>query len=119
MFFTRLCLKELQTSSPEVKVSELYMRRRCREKWSTMAEEERAAIFRLAGAEDGNDLLQEEDLNDNCYPNDAEAAVEVDDGDEWQPEKKRKKQTRQSRRRPSSVKVKTISFTLSLYTNVN
>ena len=89
------------------------------EKWFTMAEEERAAIFRLAGAEDGNDLLQEEDLNDNCYPNDAEAAVEVDDGDEWQPEKKRKKQTRQSRRRPGGVKVKTISFILSLYTNVN
>ena len=37
-------------------------------KQSTMGEQERAAIFRLAGAEDGSDLLQEEDLNDNCYP---------------------------------------------------
>ena len=67
MFFTRLCLEELERSSPEVKVSELYMRRRCREKWSTMGEEERAAIFRLAGGQ--------EDLDDNNYPSDGADAV--------------------------------------------
>ena len=107
MFFTRLCLKELESSSPEVKVSELYMRRRCREKWSTMGEEERAAIFRLAGTRDSNDLQQEGDVNDNNYPNDGAAAVEeaeFDDGDEWRPEKKRK-HTRQTRRRPSAYNV--------------
>ena len=49
MFFTRLCLKELQTSSPEVKVSELYMRRRCREKWLRMSEEEKQAIVEMQG----------------------------------------------------------------------
>ena len=100
MFFTRLCLEELERSSPDVKVSQLYMRRRCREKWSRMGEEERAAIFRLAAARDGNDL-QQEDLNDNNYTNDDGAdAVEVEVDDEWQPEKKRKRS--QSQRRPSA-----------------
>ena len=99
MFLTRLCLKELEGSSPEVKVSELYMRRRCRERWSRMGEEERAAIFRLAGARDGNDLEQE-DLGDNNNPNDGADAVEVEVDVEWQPEKKRKRS--QSQRRPSS-----------------
>ena len=84
----------MRSSSPEVKVSELYMRRRCRERWSKMGEEERAAIHRLAGdARDGNDL-QQEDLNYNNYPSDEE--VEVDDGDEWQPEKKKKKKRKRS-----------------------
>ena len=97
MFFTRLCLKELESSSPHVKVSELYMRRRCRERWSRMGEEERAAIFRMAGVGDCIGLQQQEDVNDNTYPNYA-VEVEVDDGDEWQPEKKRKR----SQRRPSA-----------------
>ena len=102
MLFTRLCLKELESSSPEVKVSELYMRRRCREKWSKMGEVERAAIIRLSCPGDRVDF-QQEDLNDNNYPRDAAAAVEVevDDGDEWQPEKKKKKK-RQTQRKPSA-----------------
>ena len=93
MFFTRLCLKELESSSPEVKVSELYMRRRCRERWSKMDEEERAAICRLAGDVRDDNALQQEDINENNCPIDGAAAeeVEVDDGDEWQPEKKKKK----------------------------
>ena len=99
MFFTRLCLEELESSSPEVKVSELYMRRRCRERWSRMGEEERAAIFRLTGARDGNDF-QQEDLNDNNYTNDGADAVEVEVDDEWQPEKKGKRS--RSQRRPSA-----------------
>ena len=100
MFFTHLCLEELESSSPEVKVSQLYMRRRCREKWSRMGEEERAAIFRLSAARDGNDL-QQEDLNDNNYTNDDGAdAVEVEVDEEWQPEKKRKRS--QCQRRPSA-----------------
>ena len=106
MFFTRLCLEELESSSPEVKVSELYMRRRCRERWSRMGEEERAAIFRLAGARDGNDF-QQEDLNDNNYTNDGADAVEVEVDDEWQPEKKGKRSRSEvrgsrSQRRPSA-----------------
>ena len=92
MFFTRLCIEELERSSPEVKVSELYMRRRCRERWARMGEKERAAIFRLAGGQ--------EDLDDNNYPSDGADAVEVEVDDEWQPEKKRKRS--QSQRRPSA-----------------
>ena len=105
MFFTRLCLKELESSSPEVKVSELYMRRRCRERWSKMGEEERAAICRLAGdARDGH-ALQQEDPNDNNHLKDGAATeeVEVDDGDEWQPEKKKKKKKRKHSQTPGRL----------------
>ena len=104
MFFTHLCLEELESSIPDVKVSQLYMRRRCREKWSRMGEEERAAIFRLSAARDGNDL-QQEDLNDNNYTNDDGAdAVEVEVDEEWQPEKKRKRPQSQRRQTASESK---------------
>ena len=100
MLFTRLCLKELGSSSPEVKVSEVYMRRRCRERWSMMGKDERAAIYRLAGVGPGDCVnVQQGDFNGNCGA--AEVEEDHGDSDEWRPQQKKRKRG-QTRRNSSA-----------------
>ena len=58
--FTLLCLEEVERGSPDVKICEAYMRRRCRERWARMDSQEREAIFEMV-AEGAGGQLQEQD----------------------------------------------------------
>ena len=129
--FTLLCLEEVERGSPDVKICEAYMRRRCRERWARMDSQERDAIFEMV-AEVADGQLQQQDHNANetfdsrrkntinqdnresiniddgknmiNMDNRGKVEAQCDDGDEWQP-KPKKRRLSKAGRRPSAFNI--------------
>ena len=126
--FTLLCLEEVERGSPDVKICEAYMRRRCRERWARMDSQERDAIFEMVAGgqpqeQDHNanetfDSRRKNTINQDNRENiniddgknminmDKRGKVEAqcDDGDEWQP-KPKKRRLSKAGRRPSAFNI--------------